>query len=198
MDRAHFLNLAIAEWTTVHRFALRLVKDSHLAEDITQDVYAQALRPDRIEAFEPRGGGLRSWLLRITYRTFLAHAARDHRQSALFDEASEEIASTSESPSAMEAGSFDWDAVDERVRSAVDQLDAGSREVLMLWAVDRLQYKEIAEVLDIPIGTVMSRLHRARTRASATLLTDARGMDDLEMPYRTAEVDAWPLREGAP
>lgn len=196
MDRAQFLDLIIAEWKPVHRFALRLARDSHLAEDITQDVYTQALRPERIAAFEPRGGGLRSWLLRITYRTYMAHAEK-HRTRGERQDAWGEAAEV-EAPAATDAGAFDWEHVDERVRGAVEQLDDGSRAVLLLWAVDRLQYKEIAEVLGIPIGTVMSRLHRARTRASASLLADPRGIDHLDLPVASPEEALEAPRRGEP
>lgn len=179
MDRARFLQLATDEWRAVYRFALRLARDPHRAEDLVQDVYAQALKPERIEAFEPRGGGVRSWLLRITYRTFLAHSERGRREEALFREYVDADTQGTEAISATRAREFDWEGVDERLRSAVAELDSGSREVLMLWAVDQLQYQEIASVLEIPIGTVMSRLHRARTRTSKVLLSDAEAVAEL-------------------
>ncbi len=179
MDRARFLRLATDEWRAVYRFALRLARDSHRAEDLVQDVYAEALRPERIESFEPRGGGVRAWLLRITYRAFLARSERGRREAALFRELEDSVAQEAEVISAARAKDFDWEGVDEKLRNAVAGLDAGSREVLMLWAVDQLQYQEIADVLCVPIGTVMSRLHRARTRTSQALLSDPQAVEDL-------------------
>jgi len=191
MDRARFLELATREWRAVYRFALRLARDPHRAEDLVQDVYAQALRPERIEAFEPRGGGVRAWLLRITYRAFLAGSERDRRQAALFRELDGAETGPCEAVEATCARDFDWEHVDERLHAAVRDLDPGSREVLMLWAADQLQYKEIASVLDIPIGTVMSRLHRARTRASQALLSDPGAVEELGLrvapPVPTAD-----------
>ena len=86
---------------------------------------------------------------------------------------------TTETISATRASEFDWEGVDGRLREAVTDLDAGSREVLLLWAVDQLQYQEIATVLGIPIGTVMSRLHRARTKASKALLSNPQAVEEL-------------------
>lgn len=178
MDRTRFIELATAEWRAVYRFALRLTRDPHRAEDLVQDVYAQALKPERIEAFEPRGGGVRSWLLRVTYRAFLSLAERTRRDNATFREFIEGDEAAPDAVSAALAHDFDWDAVDSRLKDAVGRLDEGSREVLLLWAVESLQYHEIASVLDIPIGTVMSRLHRARTRISKELLSDERAVED--------------------
>jgi len=180
MDRARFVELATGELGAVYRFALHLTRDGHHAEDLVQDVYTQALRPERIQAFEPRGGGIRAWLLRITYRAFLslANRARDDRQLFIpLAEAGD--AQAGEAPHASAARGFDWEGVDERIKEAVAGLDVGSRDVLMLWALDELQYQEIADVLEIPIGTVMSRLHRARTKVSRLLLADPGATEDL-------------------
>jgi RNA polymerase sigma-70 factor (ECF subfamily) len=64
---------------------------------------------------------------------------------------------------------LDWDSLDERLKGALENLQEEYQIVLLLWAVEDLSYKEIADVLDIPIGTVMSRLHRARQKLSAQL-----------------------------
>lgn len=179
MDRTRFVELATMEWRAVYRFAFRLTRDPQRAEDLVQDVYVQALRPERIAAFEPRGGGLRAWLLRIAYRTFLSKSERARRESSMSQELDEARAAAAEAVDARSARDFDWEGVDARIKEAVAQLDEGSREVLLLWAVERLQYQEIASVLAIPIGTVMSRLHRARTRVSRALLADPAAIDDL-------------------
>ena len=64
---------------------------------------------------------------------------------------------------------LDWESLDERLKLALENLQEEYQIVLLLWAVEDLSYKEIAEVLDIPIGTVMSRLHRARQKLSGQL-----------------------------
>jgi RNA polymerase sigma-70 factor (ECF subfamily) len=62
-----------------------------------------------------------------------------------------------------------FEAMDERVVHALENLPSEYKEVLLLWAVEDFSYKEISEALDIPMGTVMSRLHRARQRLSEQL-----------------------------
>ena len=59
--------------------------------------------------------------------------------------------------------------MDERVKHAIDDLDPRYRDVLLLWAVEGLKYREVADVLDVPLGTVMSRLYRARAVLSKKL-----------------------------
>ena len=65
--------------------------------------------------------------------------------------------------------SLDWEQVDERLKAAIEELPAHYREVLLLWAIEGLKYRELAEVLDVALGTVMSRLYRARAILSARL-----------------------------
>jgi RNA polymerase sigma factor (sigma-70 family) len=75
---------------------------------------------------------------------------------------------------ALASGETPWmrlnpDDLDERLKKALETLQEEYQLVLLLWAVEDLSYKEIADVLDVPIGTVMSRLHRARQKLSAQL-----------------------------
>ena len=64
---------------------------------------------------------------------------------------------------------LDWEQVDDRLKKAIDQLPEHYRQVLLLWAVEGLKYREVADVLDVPLGTVMSRLYRARAILSEQL-----------------------------
>ncbi len=67
-----------------------------------------------------------------------------------------------EPPPAWDLESLDWEHVDERLKTAIGELRPEYRSVLLLWGVEGMRYREIAESQGIPIGTVMSRLHRAR------------------------------------
>ena len=67
-----------------------------------------------------------------------------------------------EPPPAWDLEHLDWEQVDDRLKHAIEELPNHYREALLLWAVEGLKYREIAEVLDIALGTVMSRLYRAR------------------------------------
>src|SRR5690606_34683081 len=70
---------------------------------------------------------------------------------------------TPEEAPAWDLASLDWEYVDDRLKHAIQELPEHYREVLLLWAVEGLKYREIADVLDVPLGTVMSRLYGART-----------------------------------
>lgn len=105
-----------------------------------------------------------------------SQSERERRQPTALDGEHLEMASQPArahgAPPPLSFASFD--GMDERLVRALDGLSAEYQVVLMLWAVDGLSYKEIAEAIDIPIGTVMSRLHRARQRLSDQLKTYAR------------------------
>jgi len=77
--------------------------------------------------------------------------------------------SASQSRDALPLDPRSFDGMDERLVRAVEGLSEEYRTVLLLWAIEEFSYKEIADSLDIPIGTVMSRLHRARQRLSEQL-----------------------------
>jgi RNA polymerase sigma-70 factor, ECF subfamily len=62
-----------------------------------------------------------------------------------------------------------WDQMDQQLKRAFDALPAEYQTAMQLWAIEELSYKEIADALDVPLGTVMSRLHRARQRLSEQL-----------------------------
>jgi RNA polymerase sigma-70 factor (ECF subfamily) len=80
---------------------------------------------------------------------------------------------------AWDLESFEWEYVDERLKDAIEQLRPEYRSVLLLWGVEKLKYREIASIQDIPIGTVMSRLHRARSVLAEQLtdLAEEKGID---------------------
>ena len=70
---------------------------------------------------------------------------------------------------AWDLESLDWEHVDERLKVAIESLRPEYRSVLLLWGVEGMKYREIADIQDIPIGTVMSRLHRARAMLAEQL-----------------------------
>src|SRR5205823_13535852 len=108
------------------------------------------------------------WLLRIMNNLHISRSERESRQpTRLEDEQLEASASTGAVPPPLAEGSFE--AMDENLVRAIDGLAAEYQSVLLLWAVEELSYKEIAVALEIPIGTVMSRLYRARQRLSEQL-----------------------------
>jgi RNA polymerase sigma-70 factor (ECF subfamily) len=84
-----------------------------------------------------------------------------------------------EAPPAWDGASFDWEHVDDRLRKIIEELKDEYRQVLLMWGVQGLKYREIAEVLDVPIGTVMSRLHRARKLVADALAEQPRALEEL-------------------
>ncbi len=177
MDRARFEELALEQLDAVYRMALHLTRNPEQAEDLVQDVYARALRPSAVEGFENRtgdGSSMRSWLFTITHNVFYSKVKREKRApqaTAEFFEA-DDAPPPDEPPPAWNGASFAWEHVDGRLKKAIEDLKPEFREVLVLWGVEDLKYREIAMILDVPIGTVMSRLHRARKLLADALLAD--------------------------
>ena len=170
-----FEKLALDQLDTLYRFARRLTRDANRAEDLVQETYARAFTAR--DSFQLQEGfGIRPWLLRIMQNLHFSRRAREKRQPATVD--ADTLTAAAEAPGA-EAGSagalasalgpLNFDDLDGPLAQALDELPADYQTVLLLWAVEDLSYKEIAAVVDIPIGTVMSRLHRARQRLSERL-----------------------------
>ncbi|HSV16314.1 MAG TPA: sigma-70 family RNA polymerase sigma factor [Tepidisphaeraceae bacterium] len=164
-----FERLALAELDPLYRMARRLTRDSNRADDLVQETYARALRSR--DNFSLQQFGIKPWLLRIMYNLHLNRADRARREpQAVEDDALEAGANAANSDGAdlpIDPSSFQ--AMDEQLVHALDDLPEDYRAIVLLWAVEELSYKEIATALDIPIGTVMSRLHRARHRLAEHL-----------------------------
>jgi len=198
MDRASFERLALEHLDAVYRMALSLTRDPTEADDVVQEVYARAFRPQAVARFEdmaPEGdaggtGGMRSWLFTITHNVFYSKVKRDARRGAtvgeFFGEASDGPL-PDEPPPVWDQGDLDWEQVDARLKAAIDQLKPEHRAVLLMWGVDGLKYREIAAILEVPIGTVMSRLHRARKQVADALIADEAAADALGLRGLGAE-----------
>lgn len=163
MDRAAFEKLALEHMDAVYRMALSLTKHPDEAGDLVQETYLRALRSS--SGFEERGKGMRAWLFTILHNAFYTRAKRAKKGPTavpeLYDAESREAAPDSEGV-AWDIRSLNWDQVDSELKTAIYQLGDEHREVLLLWGVEGLKYREISEIVGVPIGTVMSRLHRAR------------------------------------
>jgi len=156
--------MALEQLDMLYRVARRLTRDPTGAEDLVQETYMRALRAR--DSFDLQAHGIRPWLLRIMHNLHISRAEREARQpAALEDEQLEASAATPPPP--LPEGSFE--GMDENLVRAIAGLAEEYQSVLMLWAIEELSYKEIADALNIPIGTVMSRLYRARERLSEQL-----------------------------
>ncbi len=164
VNREQFESLALEHLDAVFRMAMQLVRHPSEASDLVQETYLKALRV--ADRFEERGGGIRPWLFKILHNVFYTSLATAKRVPVPVDELHGAIADTpgpDEPAPAWDLGSLNWEFVDERLKSAIEDLRPEYRTVLLLWGVEGLKYREIAKIQDIPIGTVMSRLHRARS-----------------------------------
>jgi len=144
--------------------ALRLTRNPSDAEDLVQEAYLRAFRG--FSGFE-EGTNLRAWMYRILTNTFINTYRKKQREPVTVQEDDledwylyDKLGETGVEPSA-EAEVLRR-MPDEDVQRALEDLPEGFRLAVLLADVEGFAYKEIAEILDIPIGTVMSRLHRGR------------------------------------
>ena len=165
---------ALAYLDALYRTALRMTRSEADAEDLVQETYIKALRFR--EQFTP-GTNLKAWLFRILTNTFINTYRRRQTQPEFTElEDVDEFSlykrmsdlKTSSSAGNPETEFLDG-LVDSEVKDALTELPEKFRSVVLL-DVEGFSYKEIAEMLDIPIGTVMSRLHRGRKFLQKRLL----------------------------
>jgi RNA polymerase sigma-70 factor, ECF subfamily len=153
-----FERLAMPLFDSLYNFARWLAHDETEAEDLVQEAFTKALRG--FSSFIP-GTDFRAWIFRILRNTFLTSRTglRSRRTESLEDdEEGGSVAVTWETPESLALAS----ATRDSLQSALERLPVRYREVILLCDVEEMKYKEIAEVLAIPIGTVMSRIARGR------------------------------------
>jgi RNA polymerase sigma-70 factor (ECF subfamily) len=165
LSRSEFERLALQQLDLLYRVARRLTRSTHAAEDLVQETYLRALKAHG--EFDLQEYGIRPWLLRIMHNLHVSRAQRERKQPQSIEQ--EHLNASQPSPGGLPIDPASWDGMDQRLVHALEQLQPEYQVVLLLWAVDELSYKEIAEALNVPIGTVMSRLHRARQRLSDQL-----------------------------
>ncbi len=146
-----------------YNLARYLVRNDHDAEDIVQEAYLRAFK--YFGSFQGRNG--RAWLLAIVRHTAFTVRRRD-RLATLTTEFSEELHGA-EIDSASAVQTLEAEESTVRLHAALDELPNRFREVLVLRELQELSYEEIARIVRAPIGTVMSRLSRARARLAALL-----------------------------
>jgi len=165
-----FEEVVLPHLDAAFNYARWLTKNEADAEDVVQDAYVRALR-----FFSSlRGEDARAWLLTIVRNTWYGRFPRRAGGGVMIvaDEDPDSRADGSPDP---EAQLIQQQTVDE-VRRALEALPADFREALVLRELEGLSYKEIAAIVGIPLGTVMSRLARARERLADVLATsDRRG-----------------------
>ncbi len=164
---AAFDREALGHLAALHDTALRLCGNAAEAQDLAHDTYVRAL--NAADRFEP-GTSLKTWLLTILHNLFRTRLRDRGRHAEL------ELDDASVDAPAPLADEETWHAVTSaQLDSAVESLPQKLREVVVLRDLQGLSYKEIAQVLDLPVGTVMSRLHRGREALRAILVPLVQG-----------------------
>jgi RNA polymerase sigma factor (sigma-70 family) len=173
---AGFEELAMPLFEPLYNFARWLVRNSNDAEDLVQETYLKALRS--FASFQP-GTNFRAWMFQILRNTFLSSRSKlDRLMTVAMDSEEEgsELAVNTETPEVILMNRSN----SQLVQRAIGDLPVHYRETLLLCEVEEMSYQEIAEVLSIPIGTVMSRLARARRGVRQSLLS----VSACEVPHR--------------
>jgi len=165
-DRA-FREEALPQMDAVYRFALRLAGSQDRAQDLAQETFLHAFR--NWDKYTP-GTQAKSWLFTICRNLFLRREQRSKRHQEIVSE----VADVDPRQLSREAtvfmavrdrdpeGAFWKEVVDEEVLRAIDELPGEFKDAVVLSDIEDLSYQEMAEVLEIPVGTVKSRLFRGR------------------------------------
>ena len=164
---AGFEELAMPLFDSLYNFARWLAQNSNDAEDLVQETYLKALRS--FASFQS-GTNFRAWIFQILRNTFLSSRSKLERRMTVAMDSEEDchdLPATSATPESLLIKRSGIDAV----RCAIEQLPVIYREVILLCDVEDASYREIAEILSIPLGTVMSRLARARKALRESLLS---------------------------
>ena len=179
---ARFEELALPLFDSLYNFARWLARNQYDAEDLVQETYLKALRS--FASFEP-GTNFQPWIFQILKNTFLSSRSKLEWRMTIATDSEEDLPATPTTPESLLIGRSDIEAV----QCAIEQLPVLYREVILLCDVEDASYLEIAEILSIPIGTVMSRLARARKMVRASLRSSSapgpRGLSDPGLTSRT-------------
>ena len=176
-----FEELAMPLFDSLYNFARWLTHNSNDAEDLVQETYLKALR-----GFASFKGGtnFRAWIFQILRNTFLSSCSKLERRMTVAMDSEEDLAALPATPASPESLLIERSGNDA-VRRAIHQLPLIFREVILLCDVEDASYREIAEILSIPIGTVMSRLARARKAVRESLRSSPGAPLSAEAAQRT-------------
>ncbi|NNE74015.1 MAG: sigma-70 family RNA polymerase sigma factor [Acidimicrobiales bacterium] len=178
-DQATFAEQAMPLMDSLYSGALRMTRNPADAEDLVQETYLKAYRA--FDSFED-GTNLKAWLYRILTNTYINTYRKKQRrpQETDFEDVEDlylyrrlgggELASRSRSAEDVLMDGF----TEFEVKEALESLPENFRMPVLMADVENFSYKEIADILDVPIGTVMSRLHRGRKALQKALYEFAR------------------------
>ena len=155
----------------LYNFGLRLTSDPNDAEDLVQDTIVKAYR--FFDSYE-KGTNAKAWLFRILKNSYINNYRKKSKKPQEVDY--DEVASFYESIRAERTETSDMEdkmfreLIDDDISNALDQIPEDFRTVVLLCDVEDFTYEEIANMLDVPIGTIRSRLHRGRNLLKAQLM----------------------------
>ena len=196
-DRARFAEEALPLAPQLYSAAMRMTRNNADAEDLVQETYLKGYRS--YATFE-EGTNLRAWLFRILTNTYInSNRAKQRRPEETDLDSIEDfylyrrIGGLEEALASRSAEDELMDLfTDDEVKQALEDLPENFRLPVLLADVEGFSYKEIAEMLDIPMGTVMSRLHRGRKAMQKALFTFAE-QRGLVPPSDAAPTDEEPV-----
>ena len=168
-DGESFETLAMPLFASLYNFAHWLTHNREEAEDLVQETYLKALKG--FMSFQ-QGTNFRAWMYRILRNTFLtSRSGLNVKMTVPLDREENAIGLPADTPEAVLLARADQ----QMVQSALEHLPVQFREVILLCDMEDMSYQEIAEIVGIPIGTVMSRLSRARRSMRELLAENVRG-----------------------
>lgn len=159
----------------MYNFALRLTSDPSDAEDLVQDTIVKAFR--FFSSYE-KGTNAKAWLFRILKNSYINNYRKQSKQPNQVDY--DEVATFYETIRAERTDTSDLedkmfrDLIDDDISNALDELPEDFRTVVLLCDIEDFTYEEIANMLDVPIGTIRSRLHRGRNLLKSQLMEYAK------------------------
>jgi RNA polymerase sigma-70 factor (ECF subfamily) len=178
--RKEFAEAAFPYMDEMYAGAMRMTRNPQAAEDLVSDVYAKAWKS--FHQFE-RGTNMRAWLYRILTNSYINEYRKKVRHGApvnidqyetqdefyIYNKLARQAAKADEDPAKAVLAKF----AEQDIRNAVDRLPDGYRETVILSDLQGLSYEDISKALDIPIGTVRSRLNRGRRQLQKALWEEA-------------------------
>jgi RNA polymerase sigma-70 factor (ECF subfamily) len=188
VSKAYFEQTALIHLDFLFNLALKITRNEDDAQDLVQETFLRAYR--FFDKYEP-GTNCKAWLYRILKNTFINHYRKQHRRPNEVDfdsieETQESQVETTGLPKSDPEKSLLNSILKEDVRRAFELLPPGYREALSLSLIGGFSYREISDMMGCPIGTIMSRIHRARKLMQRQLTPHAVGKSWAAAPARAA------------
>jgi RNA polymerase sigma factor (sigma-70 family) len=148
----------------IYRFSLRITQDASIAEEVTQDVFLALLRHS--DRFDPTRAALSTWLCGIARRLIWKQLERRQRHLLIdLPEEGSDVESLDDDPGVT----FSRKEAVAAVQRGLDALPVRLKEVIVLCEFEEMKYEDVAKIVGVPVGTIRSRLHRAKARLALIL-----------------------------